>query len=229
MKYNFDTISRFNNGLSDHVNQTIKQVLMDLYKRGLLERFDGECIAASDILQHALTEKNIECRLFECQVSVINNDPRKGLIYNFIGFDNHLSSSGAIDTHVVVMIENDDAPVILDLSIAKTLGGSSPWVIEKLNVNDHLILGKYEIDGVLLTYHPKINPRLIGLHKKTLLERLSNDRRIEKNLSLLKNLVIMLMILVFVNSSRGAYDFYQTYVIDTNNWGPNSIIDEKID
>ena len=223
MKYNFNEISRYGHDPDCVAYQNIKKILIDFYKRGMLSRFSGECIAAADILQHSLSANGIHSRIIECQLSIVNNDSKNGLVWYFIGFDNNLATHG-IDTHAVVVTETEP-PYMIDLSIGNTIGGERPWVVEKLSSDDNLILGKYEIDEFTCVYHPKINPRLVGLHQKTLLDRLKTDRKVEKNLKLLRIMVYFLIAIATINFLRGGYDFYQTYVIDTNNWGPDS--DEK--
>lgn len=218
MKYNFEQASRHGHDPDSKVYQSIRKILLDFYKRGLLERFDGECIAAADILQHSLASEGITSRIVECQLSIVNVDPKKGVIWNFVGFDNNLASYG-IDTHAVVVTETEN-PYLIDLSVARTIEGNRPWIIEPLNTEDTLILGKFQIDDFNCTYHPKINPRLVGLHQKTLLDRLRNDQKIERNLKLLRFMVFVLIAIAVANFTRGAYDFYQTFIVDSNDWGP---------
>ena len=77
----FSTLSRYNHDLKDPTYQTIIRVMQELWNRGLLQRFDGECIAASDILQHALSQAGISSRLVEVQLSIVSQDPRSGMVW----------------------------------------------------------------------------------------------------------------------------------------------------
>lgn len=174
----FSKLSRYNHDPKDPTYQIITRVLQELWNRGLLQRFDGECIAAADILQHALQQSGISSRLVEVQLSIVSEDPRSGMVWHFVGFNNNFVTQG-IDTHMIVITETE-TPWLLDLSIAKTLGGESPWVIEPLIDNSDLHIAKYQIERCQLIYHPKQNIKLMGLHQKTLLERISSDQHMSK-------------------------------------------------
>jgi hypothetical protein len=174
----FSTLSRYNHDPKDHTYQTIIRVMQELWNRGLLQRFDGECIAASDILQHALSQAGISSRLVEVQLSIVSQDPRSGMIWHFVGFNNNFVTQG-VDTHMIVITETE-TPWLLDLSIAKTIGGDSPWIVEPLIENSELHIAKYQIERCQLIYHPKQNIKLMGLHQKTLLERISSGHNMTK-------------------------------------------------
>jgi len=221
MRYDFEEISRHSHEPNSVEYIKIRQILNDLYKRNLLERFDGECIAAADILQHSLANAGISSKIIECQLSIINNSHKNGFVWRFVGFDDNLSANG-IDTHAVI-VTNTEEPWLIDISLPLTIGGSRPWVVEKLNGRDSLIFSKFQIDDLTLTYHPKLNPRLLGLHQKTLLDRIKSQKKIERTLTFLKGMVVILFIISTANFTRGAYDFYQKYIIEDNNFGPNKI------
>lgn len=174
----FSQLSRYNHDLKDPTYQIITRVLQELWNRGLLQRFDGECIAAADILQHSLAQAGINSRLVEVQLSIVSEDSRSGMVWHFVGFNNNFVTQG-VDTHMIVITETEQ-PWLLDLSIANTLGGDSPWVIEPLIDSSELHIAKYQIERCQLIYHPKQNIKLMGLHQKTLLERISSDQRMNK-------------------------------------------------
>jgi hypothetical protein len=217
-KLNFNEISRYNHDPKSDTYIKIKQILEELVRRGLFQRFDSECIAAADILQHNLAAKGISSRLVECQLSIVNWDKDRGLLWRFVGFSNNLTTQG-VDTHVVV-ITDEEKPWLIDLSIANTISGDRPWVIEPLKDEGNLIISRYKIDELELTYHPKLDPRLIGLHQKTLLDRINGQVRIENQIKKLKFILAFLIVVASLNFIRGGYDFYQTYIVDDNHWGP---------
>lgn len=174
----FSQLSRYGHDLKNATYLTITRVIQELWNRGLLQRFDGECIAAADILQHSLAQVGIKSRLVEVQLSIVSEDPRSGMVWHFVGFNNNFVTQG-VDTHMVVITETEQ-PWLLDLSIAKTLGGDSPWVIEPLIDSSELHIAKYQIERCQLIYHPKQNIKLLGLHQKTLLDRITQDHRMNK-------------------------------------------------
>jgi hypothetical protein len=120
-------------------------------------------------------------------------------------------------------VTNTEEPWLIDISLPLTIGGSRPWVVEKSNGGDSLIFSKFQIDDLTLTYQSKLNPRLLGLHQKTLLDRIKSQKKIERTLTFLKGMVVILFIISTANFTRGAYDFYQKYIIEDNNFGPNKI------
>jgi hypothetical protein len=221
MKLNFDQISRHGHNPKSTTYRKIKEILQELVHRGMFQRFDNECIAAADILQHSLASKGISSRLVECQLSIVNCNKEQQILWRFIGFNNNFNTQG-VDTHVIV-ITDEENPWLIDLSIANTIEGERPWVVEPLKDEGNLILSRYKIENLELTYHPKLDPRLTGLHQKTLLDRINGQHRIESRINRLYTLLIILAFIVALNFVRGTYDFYQKYIITDNEFGPVKI------
>lgn len=151
----------------------ITPILRDLIERGMFQRFDSECIAAADILQHALDSHGITSRIVECQLAIVSTSD--SMRWNFVGWNQNNYAVQGVDTHVVVVTEGLE-PWLLDLSIARSIGGDRPWIIEPLgDTGTDVIMAKYEVEGLKLTYHPKQSPRILALHQKTLLDRLRSE------------------------------------------------------
>lgn len=216
MKYNFEQISRQSHDPDSAEYKKIRQILIDLYKKNLLERFGGECIAAADIIQHNLFRAGVNSKIVEVQLSLVNTDPKKGFSWHFHGYDDDTLTPDRLDTHVVVITESE-TPWIIDISIAHLIEGTRPWIIEKINGNDPLTIAHYQFDDFTATYHPKTNIKIPALHAKNLLDRMKAQIRIEKTLNLLKVLVIVLIMITSANFARGIYDYYHTFVVDVDN------------
>lgn len=219
MKINLQEISRHSHNPNDPNYQAIQRTLKELYQNGLMVRFNGECIAAADIIQHTLARHGVKSRIVECQLHILCHDPAMPIQWYFIGYENTNLSPNAIDTHVVVITETK-VPYLIDASIGNVIGGDRPFIVESPELKNPLLIGKFNIAGMSITYTPKSRPKLLGLHAKSLLDRIQNERNILKTLTYLKLTTAVLLIVVVLNFGRGAYDFYQTYVIDHNNWGP---------
>jgi hypothetical protein len=179
-KLRLDRLSRSDLDFSVEPLRTIAEVVQSLHRRGMLERFHGECLACADIVQQTLAQKGITSRIVETQLSIISADPRHQMQWRFVGFNNPNYGAQGIDTHVVVITETAP-PILIDLSISGWLEGDRPWVIEPVDDahNDPLMLARYDIESTTLTYHPKQNPRLMGLHQQTLLDRQKSHLQVQ--------------------------------------------------
>lgn len=190
MNFNFDNISRTFEHSDDHVYQTLQKMLREFNSRGILVRFDGECIAATDIVQHWLFEHGINSRIIECELSLINSSAAGGIVWRFIGFNNQNFTrwNSELDTHVVVVTETP-TPWLVDISIARTIDGNRPWVIEPLSegvLDKKFVLSEFNIDQWKLKYHPKRDLRLPGLHTKNLVDRLKETEEIRYSIQITK-------------------------------------------
>lgn len=58
-----------------HVEKTIEKVINELDADGLILTGQGFCFAMAEIVQTKLAEKNINSRLVECQLTIIQKSP----------------------------------------------------------------------------------------------------------------------------------------------------------
>lgn len=199
-KWRFNELTRSELDLNKEPYTMITAVVQELYKRGMLERFHGECLACADIVQQTLAARGMVSRIVETQLSIISENPKRALMWRFVGFNNPNYAAQGIDTHVVVITETP-TPVLIDLSIAGFLDGDRPWVIEPVNVEDDpLVLGRYQIEDFCLTYHPKQDPRLMGLHQQTLLDRMRTQLTLTERVKTLGFWIILALVFSGINT-----------------------------
>lgn len=159
--------------------QRIISVIDKMRSTGVMNHAAGNCIAISEILQHLLIENEVPCRLVECRLMI--TEKRNGMLseFKYIGWDGSsiANADGAIDTHVVVVTEGE-SPILIDLSVAHVLPKGRVWVAEPLNSLAPERLVEFWIDESKIVYELKKQPRLLGLHQSSLLERLRTDQKI---------------------------------------------------
>lgn len=167
----------------------IQTVMNNLVQTGMIERFSGNCIGASDLIQNYLNDVGIHSKLVEVKVSFIyKQDGAEG--FYFLGYDNLLKNPSDIDTHVVVITETD-VPMVIDASISHLLPFPKDklYICERINVNDLEIMATYDYGVVKLTYRIKGNLRIPSLHQKTILQKEVETRKHREMLRALKVLV----------------------------------------
>lgn len=200
--------------------QKVMQVIEHLMNTGTLERGYGYCLGISEIIYTLLKQEGISSRLVECKLTVTSQNPP---FIQVIGADEpRLRQVGLTDTHVVLITETA-IPMIIDASIGAITKGFQPYIVERVNGQDIETIADHRIDHVHWLYSVKINRRLPRLQEQTILERIRTDQQVTKNIQWLKLLVITALTISTLNAVRGAYDFYQVYIDETNYWGPKHI------
>jgi hypothetical protein len=163
----------------------------------VVARFPGNCISASDIIQHMLDFYGVKSKLIECQVMLIKSaSDQKD--FRFIGFNNVGLDPNTIDTHVVVITETVP-PLIIDASLGHYLPEKEWIMIRELNGKDDDTIGEYVIDDMSLTYRPKKQIKIPGLHQKNIMSRLEEDAKIRRNITKLYWFVASLVALSLMN------------------------------
>ena len=175
----------------------IVQMLERLSASGIVDRFKGNCISASDIIQNMLSFYGVNSKIIECQVFVVkdNNEIKD---FRFIGFNDIGFSQNTVDTHVVVVTETNP-PVLIDGSLGHLLPNNEHLMLRELDSKDPTCIGTFNIGDVTLTYQNKKNLKLPNLHQKTLVERLKSDGAVATKITFLTRAVIALGAFSLVN------------------------------
>lgn len=206
----------------------IASVLTGMIKSDTVRLTTGWCISSANIIYLALKQRGIDCQIVEVELLITYNSIGAGTKQCFIGFEN-IKSPGEIDTHVVI-ITKTPIPVLIDASISDKISPFSPVIIERADSLPEEILGLYTYQkdnlNLKLLYKQKTNQKIGEVYYKTFVDRINTDNKIFKSLNLLKILVVVALTISALNFTRGAYDFYQTFINDSNSWGPKSV--EKI-
>lgn len=212
------SISKDADLIKDETYLKIIDLMGKLWADGVIQRGHGYCLSMSDMMKTLLEDQGIPCKIVECSLIIMRKDPPGIMI---IGQDRQSNDpSKELDTHVVCVTETDQ-PILIDCSIGH-VWPSVPYVIERVNGQGNEI-AHYNFEGVTWVYKSKLNPRLPNIMQQNIIERLLTERKVKKDISLLKLLIIFALTISSFNAVRGAYDFYQVYIDETNYWGPAHI------
>jgi hypothetical protein len=159
-----------------------------------LSRFDGYCLAASDIISKMLIHYGVDCKIIECELMITWKN-EKDDEFIMVGFDDILTdkeiSSGSVDTHAII-ITDTEIPVLIDASITRYLPSDRPYVVERTHrtTTDPSIIAEYEFGDCRLVYFIKKNTKWPALHNTSVLNSLNKDMRTKNKISLLQKLII---------------------------------------
>lgn len=177
----------------------IKDIVRKLSQVTSVEQFAGNCISTADIIQHLISHAGIKCKIVECQVCLIRNDGSTQ-DFLFIGYDGR-SYPGQIETHTIVITEDDEEPLLIDLSLGHIMPKDKPFIIEKLNGTKPGVISEFNINNINVTYTEKKSVKLPAIHQKTLLQRIVNEQEMAKNIKKLHLFIICAISLGLINFS----------------------------
>lgn len=187
----------------------IKEILQKLKDGGVLHSMAGNCISASEIVQHLLSQVGIPSKIVECQACLIRSGTNQANDILFIGYDNS-QFAGQVDTHAVVITETD-FPLIIDLSLSQLLPTDHPYIIERVHSNKPEEIAQVNIGNINITYFVKKNIRLHQLHQKTLLERMQETESHKKRFAIIEKLVYGMLCLVVLNTVLNTAQVYSDF------------------
>jgi hypothetical protein len=213
---------------SDKVKNTpeykiISGIISRMVKSGVVNLGTGFCISMSDMIYVALKQQGIVSRLVECQTTFCYGHEDPPLVV-FLGHD-QIVNPGEIATHVVV-VTMTDIPMVIDASISHRLPVGWTVIVDECNTVKSQDFNFAELDypehQLKITYSEKRNQVVPFSHQTSVIDRIITDKKIFKNLDLLKIMVVIALFVSLFNAVRGAYDFYSVYYLE-NNWGPRAL------
>lgn len=170
-------------------------VIESLLQAGTLQKLQGNCVVASELMCSLLEGLGIKSKIVECQLTITKNtDPIE--LY-FIGFDN-IGFKGELDTHLVVITETE-IPILIDTSIGHYLPADRPAVIEHCTNNSDKNLSLITFESYILNYQFKKTIKLPSLHQKNILQRIQYETNVEKTLRFLKIFIISVALFSVIN------------------------------
>jgi len=182
----------YTNDKSLENNPTFKKIkgsLETLFKSTGHQFFFGNCVSSCDIIQQVLSQEGIKSKILECQLSIIKTDNENQKQFFFIGYDGN-STPGQIDTHTILLVE-DDEPILIDISIGQIFLPDNRVVVEKISSKiDSSIIAEYIIGNLVLSYKHKHNLKLPSIHQKNLVQRIIFEQDNERSIKFLKKLII---------------------------------------
>jgi hypothetical protein len=144
-----------------------------------------------------LTFYGVASRIIECQAMFIR-DNRDVRDFMFVGFNNVTApTADTVDSHVVV-ITNTEPPILIDAAVGHLLPETDQIVVRVLDSVDPTVIGSFQVQDILITYHHKKIIRLPALHQKTLMDRIREDLETQKKIRWLTRMLwVMLAITVY--------------------------------
>jgi hypothetical protein len=207
--------------------QKILEVIEKVSNMGMLDRGVGYCFSMSDIFLKLLHKNGIGAELVECSLMVAIKDPPSVNLVGYNGFGNVSNYADAMENHVVC-ITKTPIPILIDGSL-KNIDPNVPYVcIPVTGKENHTNLAEYDFGTSVWTYEKKKDSELPMLHQRSILQRISKDKKIDTDIQKLQKIIISIAVITVLNFIRGTYDFYQKYVVKDNNYGPNkSLVQQK--
>jgi hypothetical protein len=201
--------------------QKVKYLVDGLNSSGMLENGSGYCLSMSDIVHKLLHKEGIKSRLVECSLMVTLKNPPSLYLMGYPGFNaNNFDSEKMLQTHIVCVTETE-IPILIDLSISH-IDKNIPFICAPIIKKEkHTNISEYDFETSTWTYQEKVDTELPKLHQRSILDRIIQDNKIENQIDFIKKLIILALSVSSLNLIRGSYDFYQTYINRTNDWGPN--------
>lgn len=172
--------------------EIVQALVAEMDHDGQIERFQGACVPASEIIQAILHARGVRSRLLECTALVVNS-PVNGNAIHFIGFDSLVPLTPYdVDTHMVVLVEAE-IPFIIDASIGQKMGNAKYVIVAPLSSADPDIIAKASFSNASVTYRVRKNIRYQNIHQKTLIERMESERKMSKDIDTLYLMVKTLL------------------------------------
>lgn len=204
--------------LASREYQIIRSSIEDLDRGGIIQRSAGYCFSISDVIYQLLTRQGIDCELVECRLTMISRDPPS---LRLIGHDQS-GPDHELQTHIVC-VAKCHYPVVIDLAVVH-LHPYQRFIAEPVILPPKPgVIAEFEFAHSTWLYQEKPQTQAPQIANKNIIDRMITERRIKAELKWLKLAVIVLIIIAAANFVRGSYDFYQTYINNTNNWGPAEI------
>lgn len=204
--------------------QKLVGICENLTKSTVITMGTGFCLGTSTVIKNFLKLIDVESKMVEVNLLIQNNEE-----LFFIGYEDVQSShiQGTLETHVVVLTTTNPA-YIIDASIGNYLPNNKGYFIYQIPDNQTLGTEPFTITvpnvpGYKLTYSLKRIQKYSAQVQESVIERINTDNRIFKNLTLLRKLIYIALLISSINLLRGTYDYYLTYINKDNYWGPAHI------
>lgn len=177
----------------------VTRILQVLAKDGLLQHFQGNCVLASDVIQHMLDAEGIRSRLVEVTLLVSRQQENGGRATSLVGY-NITPPGDSVDTHVVVITEGEQ-PLLVDASIGHILRNPQMVVIVPVSDIEPDVLCRHQDLNTELVYRIKKNIRLPAIHQKDLITRIKAENDLRTRVNTLYRVVLIIVVFAVVNFS----------------------------
>jgi arylamine N-acetyltransferase len=170
------------------------RVVAHLDQGGLLERMNGNCLTACEVLQSLMAKEGIDSEIIECDLIVCKKTEGGITPVKLIGFNTMVGAPPFnIDTHTALLVKAKEQPFLADISIGYVLNDYKFVLASPLCSTSPDIIADSQWEDWHFTYRVKKNIKLPHVHQKTLLERANTELKIRKDVTTLSWLVRILI------------------------------------
>lgn len=176
----------------------IVNIINNLLETGTVQKLQGNCISAAELVCSLLDGVGISSKIIECQCAITRKKNEKVDLF-FIGFDN-VGFKGELDTHLVVVTETE-VPILIDISIGNFLPSNNPVVIDECFITkpNASLFADISFENYNLKYSLKKTVKIPGLHQKNIFERMEFEKSMERSIKFLKIACITAISLSAIN------------------------------
>jgi hypothetical protein len=172
----------------------IMEVINELKKTRMLQSFNGNCIAACEILQSMLSQVGIQSRTVEVELLITRRGEKNE--YLFVGF-NDMHFPGQVDTHMI-LITDTPQPIIIDVSIGHVLPPDRNFIIERVNQTSQSF-SEHNIENLNLIYREKKSVKFAELHQKNLIQRILTEQKQRQEFDNLRTVLVICLSVTAIN------------------------------
>lgn len=176
----------------------VYKILEQLDRDGVLSRFPGNCVLASDIIQNLLDAEGIPSKIMEVQVVITQSGSHTQNLM-LLGYDTDRLDPGHTDTHVVVITQTD-APMLIDASIGHLLGNPRAVVVSELSARDPEIVAETKLLERDIVYRVKKNIKLPYFHQRDMLSKMNAEVKLRNEFGFIKVVAVIGLGVGIINS-----------------------------
>jgi hypothetical protein len=157
----------------------------------MIQTSQGLCYAMSDMLGRMLTNAGIRHSIQEVELTAVGTNPVRMMI---VGKQGVKPQSTDADTHVVVIVEHE-IPILIDLTIPHIMPQGRTYLMGVCKGKDNIV-AQFTAGDATYTYRARELNRFVDLYQKSIVERISTDARIFRNINRLYWLVLAMFTIV---------------------------------
>lgn len=177
----------------------LKQII-DEIPRDMILKSGGFCYAMCDMLSNMLRLRGIRHRIQEVELTASQTDPPRLAI---IGKAGTKFNSEHSDSHVVVIVE-DSEPILIDISIPFLMTNDCTYLMGVCRGTGDVI-ADFTASNKHYVYRQRKGGAFTSLHQKSIVERISADAEIFRNIKRLYWAILAMFVVVIAVQATAIY------------------------
>jgi len=177
----------------------IEQIIQNI-PRNLRVNSQNLCYAMSDMMHKLLRDQGIDSCLVECELTAFGTNPPR--IF-YVGSRGAAHSEDTLDTHVICMVQHE-TPLLIDLSIPKVLPEGYSYIMGVAE-GEGSVIARFEHDDLVYQYKQHDSQRFQEVYQKSIVQRVSTDAQVFRNLKRLYWLCAVLSLICVVSFATAVW------------------------